>query len=254
MNDGMILAAKRSHIQAIPQRSRQYVFHYFQHYLTQAIDAITEWNGMVKDWTMAQPLPSNDARILEGNWMWDAVITSPPYINAIDYVWASKFELHWLGLVKNNQDRLNLYEKEIGTERISSKDYKELGQTENSQLDSLIQDIYTGKYYQASKGQNQLRSRVVYKYFLDMKMHFQSSFSHIKPGGYYCFAIGDISRICGVNIPVADLLTELACEIGFRPEFHFHLLLKNRRLNVPRNVDWASTIKHDTIVVLQKPN
>jgi hypothetical protein len=29
-------------------------------------------------------------------------------------------------------------------------------------------------------------------------------------------------------------------------------LLKNRRLNVPRNVQWAGTIKHDSIIVLEK--
>ncbi|MGK7925295.1 MAG: hypothetical protein AB4290_08615 [Spirulina sp.] len=85
-----------------------------------------------------------------------------------------------------------------------------------------------------------------------MKEHFYRCFNHLKHGGYYCFAIGNKSKICGVEIPVADLLTDLAVEIGFRKDFSFHLLLKNRRLNLPRNVNWANTIKYDTIVVLQK--
>jgi hypothetical protein len=87
---------------------------------------------------------------------------------------------------------------------------------------------------------------------MDMKAHFLSCFNHLDLGGYYCFAIGDISKICGVEIPVAKLLTEMAEEIGFVKLFQFHLLLKNRRLNLPRNVNWAGTIKHDTVVVLQK--
>jgi len=189
---------------------------------------------------------------LTGNWNCDAVITSPPYINAIDYVWASKFELHWLGLVSNDRERLDLYTQEIGTERISRNEYCQLGKTGNAYLDNLIADIYYGTQYQASKGQNQLRARVVYKYFMDMKAHFLSCFNHLNAGGYYCFAIGDISKICGVEIPVAKLLTEIAEEIGFVKLFQFHLLLKNRRLNLPRNVKWAGTIKHDTVVVLQK--
>jgi hypothetical protein len=171
----------------------------------------------------------------------------------MDYVWASKFELHWLGMVKSDEDRLGLYEKEIGTERIPLQERNELGRTGNRHLDHLIEEIYTGKKYEATRGQNALRARVTYKYFVDMKEHFAHSFHCLKPGGYYCFTIGDTSKICGVEIPVANMLTELACESGFEQHFHFHLLLKNRKLNVPRNVNWAGTIKHDVTVVLRKP-
>lgn len=253
MNDGMILAAKRSNVKEVPKRSRCDVFKYFQMYLDKTVIALVEWGSYQKSSIITTELTSHDARVLEGDWKCDAVVTSPPYINAIDYVWASKFELHWLGMVKDDKDRLNLYAKEIGTERISKQECRELGRTGIQRLDQIIEDIYTGKNYKATSGQNELRARVVYKYFLDMKTHFASSFLRLKPGGHYCFAIGDVSKICGVDIPVASILTELASEVGFHEQFRFHLLLKNRRLNLPRNVDWAGTIKHDTIVVLEKP-
>ncbi|MBD2003722.1 MULTISPECIES: DNA methylase [Cyanophyceae] len=254
MNDGMLLAARRSHIEEIPQRDRSDVFRYFQHYVEKAIDAVVEWNAVYqKVLDNSQELDLQDAKNITGSFKCDAIITSPPYINAIDYVWAAKFELHWLGMVKSDEDRLNLYSREIGTERIPREECKELGETGNQRLDSLIEDIYTGRKYKATRGQNELRARVVYKYFIDMRKHFESCFSHLHSRGYYCFSIGDVSRICGVDIPVASILTELACEVGFREEFHFHLLLKNRRLNLPRNVDWAGTIKHDTTVILAKP-
>jgi len=253
MNDGMLLAARRPHIKEIPQRSRSDVFKYFRLYTDKAIDAIVEWSRFLESSAkMAQELSFEDARKLEGNRFCDAIVTSPPYINAIDYVWASKFELHWLGMVKDDKDRLDLYSKEIGTEGIPKKEYIELGRTGNKHLDRLIEDIYLGKKYKASKGQNELRARVVYKYFTDMKSHFISSFKHLRPGGYYCFTIGDISKICGVDIPVASILTELAYEVGFRKKFHFHLLLKNRKLNIPRNVEWAGTIKHDNTVIMER--
>ena len=253
MNDGMILAARRPHIKEIPERTRSDVFNHFRMYVNKALHAITEWNHFLNgSLERVHELPFRDARNLEGDWACDAIVTSPPYINAIDYVWASKFELHWLGMVQSDKDRLNLYSREIGTERIPRRECRRLGRTGNNRLDRLIEDIYKGKEYKASKGQNELRARVVYKYFTDMKSHFISSFEHLRPGGYYCFTIGDVSRICGVEIPVASILTELACEVGFRKHFHFHLLLKNRRLNIPRNVDWASTIKHDTTVILER--
>lgn len=255
MNDGMILAARRSHIEKIPIRSRSDVFQYFQHYVKQSIEAFGEWNPFLKNFTaQIQQLSSQDARQLPEPLTVDAIITSPPYINAIDYVWASKFELHWLGLVNSNQERLNLYSQEIGTERIPKQECKELGKTGYLHLDRLIEDIYYGKRYQATSGQNQLRSRVVYQYFMDMKLHFLQSLQVLKKGGYYCFSVGDVSNICGVEIPVASLLSEIACDLGFKKIFNFNLLLKNRRLNLPRNVNWAGTIKHDTIIVLEKIN
>ncbi len=254
MDDSMILAARRPNNREIPEYSRIDVFKYFRMYAEKTIDAITEWNNFANlSNGNAEELPTQDARKLDGDWNCDAVITSPPYINAMDYVWASKFELHWLGLIKNDKDRLNLYSKEIGTERIPKKDCIKLGKKGNPFLDQLIEDIYTAKYYKASKGQNELRSRVVYQYFLDMEKHFIEVFPHIRGGGYYCFAVGDVSKICGVSIPVASILTDIAEEIGFEKIFEFNLLLKRRKLNVPRNVNWAGTIKYDTIVVLEKP-
>jgi len=253
MNDGMILAAKRSHIKEIPKRTRRDVFNAFKVSIDKIIDAIYEWQNKIGlRLSNARELDMYDAKYLDGDWLCDAIVTSPPYINAIDYVWATKFELHWLGMVKNNEDRLDLYSKEIGTERIPKQEVMNLGKTGHTELDRMIEDIFIGKLYKATKGQNQLRSRVVYKYFNDMREHFHQSFMHIRPGGYYCFTVGDISKICGVEIPVADILMDLAREVGFRKVFHFHLLLKNRRLNIPRNVDWAGTIKHDTVVVLKR--
>ena len=253
MNDGMILAARRSNIKEVPKREREDVYAYFNHYLCKIIDALDEWYR-VSNWDVKQVQRStcDDARSLEGDWNCDAVVTSPPYANAIDYVWASKFELHWLGLVQNDEDRLRLYTKEIGTERIPASECRELGETGNTTLDNIINDVYSGAKYRATVGQNKLRARVLYKYFIDMGKHFYACYKKLRAGGHYCFAIGDVSKICGVDVPVAQLLTEFAEEIGFKEVFRFHLLLKNRRLNIPRNVEWASTIKHDTIVVLKK--
>jgi DNA modification methylase len=253
MNDGMLLAARRSKFEEIPQRSREDTLNYFEFYVDKALEAIREWNPFLSKYIgrIKEVFPG-DARRVSGDWKCDAIVTSPPYINAIDYVWAAKFELHWLGMVKSDRDRLNLYSNEIGTERIPKQEWKELGITGYQNLDRLIEDIYFAKKYRASQGQNQLRARVVYQYFVDMKSHFQSCYKRLRKGGYYCFAIGDVSKICGVEIPVASILSEIARDVGFKKIFDFHLLLKNRKLNLPRNVDWAGNIERDTIVVLEK--
>jgi len=253
MNDGMILAARRPHIESIPKRTRDDVFRCFHRYAEQGLSAIKEWQTLCDGTqTRARKLAEDDARQLNGDCEFDAIVTSPPYVNAIDYVWASKFELHWLGFVANDNERLKLYTREIGTERISMSECRQIGETGHSSLDGMIQDIYFGRVYKASSGQNHLRARVVWKYFIDMQAHFKAAFHVLKPGGLYCFAVGDSCRICGVEVPVASLLSDFAEWIGFVKRFEFHLLLKNRKLNVPRNVAWADTIKHDTVIVLER--
>lgn len=189
--------------------------------------------------------------MLEKEEFFDAIVTSPPYINAMDYIWACKFELHWLDLVSDDKDRLRVSSNEIGTERISAKIYKKLAITENEELNRILSDIYTGKEYKASKGQNELRSRVTYQYFEDMRIHFKSAYKSLKNNGLYCFIIGDTSKICGVEIPVANMLRDIATSIGFEEKFRFNLLLKNRKLNIPR-ASFAGTIQHDTVIVLRK--
>lgn len=251
MNDSMILPAKRSNIAETPQYERLDVFKYFSNYMQKAIEALTDWYQSVDiKAANCSEIQECDARDFGGQF--DAIITSPPYINAIDYVWATKFELHWLGAVKSDSERLELTLREIGTERISRKDCKSSPTLGHKKLDELLANIFHGTEYRASVGQNQLRSHVVAKYFRDMRVHFRNSSARLKPSGFYCLAIGERSRICGVDVPVAELLREIASECGLEPIFNFNLLLQNRRLNIPRNVDWATTIKHDSITVFQK--
>ncbi len=251
MEDSMILAVRRSGNREMPKYDRIDVFDNFESNVRKIISAYEEWNPIIGNDRNSFMIDSNDARDVRKEEFFDAIVTSPPYINAMDYIWACKFELHWLDLVSDDKDRLRVSSNEIGTERISAKIYKKLAITENEELNRILSDIYTGKEYKASKGQNELRSRVTYQYFEDMRIHFKSAYKSLKNNGLYCFIIGDTSKICGVEIPVANMLRDIATSIGFEEKFRFNLLLKNRKLNIPR-ASFAGTIQHDTVIVLRK--
>lgn len=251
MEDSMILAARRSNNREMPVYSRDDVYENFNTNIQKVYEAYAEWNDYLDNERRAFQIETNDARQINRENYFDAIVTSPPYINAMDYIWATKFELHWLEFVGNDRERLEVSNTEIGTERIPAKEYKELAITENEKLNQILKDIYEGTEYKATKGQNELRSRVVYKYYNDMRIHFKEAYKALKDGGKYCFIIGDTSKICGVEIPVADMLRDIAVEEGFEETFRFNLLLKNRRLNIPR-ASFAGTIKHDTVIVLEK--
>ena len=53
--------------------------------------------------------------------MFDAVITSPPYHNAVDYYRRHQLEMFWLGHVENQADRLELLPRYIGRQRVPVK-------------------------------------------------------------------------------------------------------------------------------------
>ena len=68
----------------------------------------------------------------------DLIITSPPYINAVDYVWAYKLRMHWLGMANSSKERLELSSKEIGTERIAKSDFSSTFDSGIPELDSKL--------------------------------------------------------------------------------------------------------------------
>lgn len=181
----------------------------------------------------------------------DLVITSPPYINAVDYIWAYKLRMEWLGLVGSQKERLELSTTEIGTERIFKDDYVKNFDTGISQLDAKLQEIRLGVNYKAGEGQNELRAQVTRKYFEDMGAHFENMSSIMKCGSKYCLVIGD-SSICKTQIPTSEYLITIAERFGFTVIKQFKVILKNRTLNVPRDVEWADIIEHDNVIVFER--
>jgi len=181
----------------------------------------------------------------------DLIITSPPYINAVDYVWAYKLRMHWLGLADSSKERLELSSTEIGTERIAKSDYVTTFESGIKELDSKLNEIEQGINYKAGKGQNELRAQVTYKYFQQMEEHLQIMSQKMKKGSRYCLVIGD-SNICKTYIPTSDYLINFAEMNNLKKTHHFFVLLKNRTLNLSRDLEWADKIDYEQIIVFER--
>ena len=254
MDRGMILAAKRSSRNENKLRTTEEVFNTFMGYALDYGQRVSEYLGALRSAWKSQVVQGEvfegDSRNL-GRLHADLIVSSPPYINSMDYVWATKLELHWLGLVTSSQDRLDLYGREIGTERIGANVYKELGKMGIPEIDDCIADIYFAKNYKASGHQNQLRARCTYQYFCDMYDHLSAAYKVLREGGHYVLIVGE-NQICKVHIPTANFLSMLAKRVGFNIVHEFAVVLRNRTLNVPRNVGWAGTIDHDRVISLRK--
>jgi len=254
---GQILQARRKKINSKSKISKNQIIALFKQTVKSSSQLLDNYLKNLEHFSksiFAKPMMGDTINFDIRKWAGqvDLIVTSPPYINAIDYIWADKLRLHWLGLVKNDSERIGLMSKQTGTENISAQGYKHMPEKIGiKDLDFRIAKIYNAKMYKASGDQNQLRAHVTYKYFKNMETHFQKAYEILPKGAYYCFVIGD-NTICKVEIPTWRFLCEIAEQTGFRNTFRFSLILKNRSLNLPRNVEWANIIQYDRMVVLER--
>lgn len=247
---GQILPAKRSKKNTRDLKmSREHVFKIFFDHLRTYIPIMREFSSKADKNSFAKII-GNDARKIDIQHQVDLIVTSPPYINSHHYIWANKLRLLQLKLV-DDKERLALMRKEIGTEEFSAREYNELGKTGIDEIDEKISRIYFGHEYKASGNQNKIRARSVFQYFQDMKIHLTEAYKVLRDDGFYILVVGD-NKICKVHIPTADFLAKIAEMIGFKKISRFSIILKNRTLNIPRNVTWADITLFDHIWVFKK--
>lgn len=166
-------------------------------------------------------------------------VTSPPYINAFDYVRSLKLENLWLG-VTDYDKLLQLRPRHVGTENISITE-KDVPKTEHDRLQTILKTIYKA---------DKKRAWVVDKFFKDMKSNISEVYDVLKKGGCYTIVIGE-SKIRGVRVPTHQILADIAMKKGFVLDTIFSYEIKNRYLRFPRE-GRGGFIKKDWVVSLVK--
>ena len=124
----------------------------------------------------------------------DLIITSPPYLNAIDYMRAHKFSLIWFGY---SLDQL----KKISTASIGFESSNRRGDS-----DKFIKD----------HGLNVLNARqksTIENYVMDAHRQVLESYRVLRKGGQACYVIGD-SRLKGRIVPNHLAFVDAANRIG----------------------------------------
>jgi len=249
VGSGQILPAKRSKNGEKARVTRKEVCQLFLERLNEDTVKMREFSAKA-DRTVFSEIVGDDARKISTPNTVDLIVTSPPYINSHHYIWTNKLRLLQLRLI-DDEERLQLMRKEIGTEEFSTEEYKDLGKTDIEELDKRIEQIYQGDKYKASGDQNRIRARSVFRYFSDMKTHLAQAFETLRPDSHYVLVVGN-NKICKVDIPTPLFLEQIAREIGFNKILQFQIILKNRTLNLPRNVPWADITLYDQVLVLRR--
>ncbi len=174
----------------------------------------------------------------------DLVLTSPPYLNAIDYIRCSKFSLVWLGY---NIDRLReIRGDSIGAEA-SSKEAAE-------EPDVLIIIKRLGLVNKLSKRDTGLLTRYVF----DINGTFKEVSRVLKLGGRAVFVVGE-STVRGTYIRNSEIVRMVAETQGlFLQERRSRLLPANRRYLPPPKKGAASSsiegrMRREIVLAFSKP-
>ena len=170
----------------------------------------------------------------------DAIITSPPYINAQDYYRSTKIELFTIGLA-SPEDLRELSKQFIGSDRICS---------EQSLLCNALPSSLAQELRNELAVRNKKNACVFAKYVLDMSVSFEQIHDVLKDNGN-CAIVSGHNFISGIDIPTHDILAELACSSGFELTFSFVDEIRDRWVPTIRN-GHNGVIRREYLMVFRK--
>jgi DNA modification methylase len=171
----------------------------------------------------------------------DLVITSPPYLNAIDYMRCSKFSLVWMGC---SAAELRLVRKHsVGTE---VGDYAESKEAKRLLNRMKLLPALTARH-----------RALLARFIQDMRAALSEVARILVPGGRAVYVIGE-NTIRGVYIRNAEILIAAARGAGLRLERQTTRLLPNNRRYLPppsrvRGAALDTRMRREVVLSFRKP-
>jgi hypothetical protein len=191
--------------------------------------------------TKVTPCPirwvGNDATDFRINGDVDIAISSPPYINALDYTRCIKIESALCGTIDNTIAN-SLRMLQVGHER-----------RRKQEIDQQVSDIFR-PFYNGIFHKDQQRADTCMAYFNDMYKNLLCVYHALRANGEYHVIIGD-NTIKGIDIPTHDILRDLALRAGYECFGYYKYRIKDHRTSIPRNNE-SSKIEYEHVIMLRK--
>lgn len=152
--------------------------------------------------------------------MFDLIITSPPYMNGLDYVMNYKIEMGWLGFTNESKDAKKIKDSLVVCDNVSKGLIKTFTQTNSKYSNNWIEEIKTCIAENIKRRGAYRRSDmpyIVHKYFDDMYKVMKVVTKSLKKNGRFILVVGD-SLIADVYVPTDLILAKIGEELGLSIE------------------------------------
>jgi len=165
----------------------------------------------------------------------DLMVTSPPYLDSVDYMYNLMLEYFWLGPRIGVPDRATfnrMRRQGVGGSRSAS--------LLSSVASAIANEAAIAEY----------RRSPLEAYLQLMQQHFAEASRVLSVNGRYVFVVGNsLSR--GAQLPVADWMIRLAAAEGLEVEKAFAYRIRRHYMRFPRKgrggiilADWVITLRH----------
>ena len=169
-------------------------------------------------WGPASEVALRDART--GGWPSRSVelaVTSPPYVNGMDYVMNYKVDLAWLGYAHSYGDLVALRRAQVACDNLPRREaapYLDTSAVTDAWLTEILPRIRENLARKRTYRRDDMHA-VVHRYFADLKPVLAGVYRSLVPGGRFVVVVGD-SLLAGAYVPGDLLLARLGADEGFR--------------------------------------
>lgn len=150
----------------------------------------------------------------------DLAVTSPPYVNGMDYVMNYKIDLAWMDYIDSYERLAHLRASMVACDNIprgTAADHRPSKSVRSDKwLEAVSKSIDRNIQMKGSYRRDDMGA-IVTKYFDDLIPVIANVHDSLKPGGRFVVVNGD-SLIAGTYVPGDMIFARLAAQIGFRVE------------------------------------
>ena len=161
-----------------------------------------------------------DAMKFEHDTKFDLAITSPPYMNGLDYVMNYKIEMGWLGFANSHKDLKKIKDDMVVCDNVSKGLVKDFYNSKSTYTNNWIEEIKSNIDKNIKKRGSYRRKDmpyIVHKYFDDLYKVMKNVVNSLKKNGRFILVIGD-SLIVDVYVPTDLLIAKIGLDLGLNLE------------------------------------
>ena len=201
-----------------PEGSPKSPFSRFREGIAEMVEDLRALRADAERWGPGAEVEGRDART--AGWperSVDLAVTSPPYVNGMDYVMNYKVDLAWLGYATSYRDLAALRQAEVACDNLPRREaapYRDMSRASDPWLLEILPRIRENLRRKGTYRRDDMHA-IVHRYFSDLAPVLRGVYRALVPGGRFVVVVGD-SLLAGVYVPGDLLLARLGGTMGFR--------------------------------------